>query len=371
MTQTEISNFLQAGAFFGGADGQCLLFEGPRARSEASSEAPSGSFNVALQPFFESRAVPYLAGSKPRFVSRNQLKTVLEDFLRTNSGSVPGAAALMKASDWDKPLMADYEKAFSDIQQRIRGGALKKAVPVVFARKNFRPGESLSQAQKAAWILKLLELPSQRLYLYGFWNGTDGILGATPEVLFHKKGLSVTTMALAGTLPKSEVAHRLQLSEDPKETHEHRLVVEDIVSQLGRFGSVQTGSLETIELPTLFHLKTQIELQLNAAKPLLHVLELLNVLHPTPALGVSPRTAGYQWMAEHPGQSDRGIFGGPILFQLSPDEAIALVAIRNVEWNALGLKIGSGGGVVAESELQREWTELQQKREAVFKSLGM
>jgi len=65
------------------------------------------------------------------------------------------------------------------------------------------------------------------------------------------------------------------------------------------------------------------------------------------------------------------LFGGPILFRLSPEKIMALVAIRNIEWNSQGIKVGTGGGVVAASQLEREWLELQQKREAVFKSLGM
>jgi isochorismate synthase EntC len=241
---------------------------------------------------------------------------------------------------------------------------------VVFARKDFRPeNQEVSVIQKAAWLFELLKPSQKGLYLYGFWDSQGGFLGATPEVLFWQRNHHIQTMALAGTLPKSQKDLRRPLNKDPKELLEHHLVVEDIVAQLSSMGAVTTGQLETIELPTLFHLRTQLEVKSreNSIDP----LALIELLHPTPALGVSPRRAGYDWLREHPGQERRGIFGGPIMFRLNPQETIALVAIRNIQWDLKGLQVGSGGGVVAGSEFEREWLELAQKREAVFKSLGM
>ena len=362
MTQAEISNFLQAGALLGGADGQCFLSMGPWRAADGSSEG----WQVAVQPFFESRMTAYSSSVQPRLLSREDLKIALTDFLTSNKAS----ERYLRAEDFTLPTLSDYRVAFDDIQQRIDAGILAKGVPVVFARKDFRAGEGISLWQRAKWLLNLLNLPLERLFVYGYWSETTGILGATPEVLFSKNKSRLRTMALAGTLPKSEVTHRRPLSEDPKEIHEHQLVVDDIAGQLQGLGELRVGPLETIELPTLFHLKTQIDLSLDSDSQM-DVSQLTALLHPTPALGVSPRSAGYTWLASHPGQQDRGLFGGPILFRLSPEKIMALVAIRNIEWNSQGIKVGTGGGVVAASQLEREWLELQQKREAVFKSLGM
>ncbi|MNL49201.1 chorismate binding enzyme [compost metagenome] len=52
------------------------------------------------------------------------------------------------------------------------------------------------------------------------------------------------------------------------------------------------------------------------------------------------------------------------------EEALCLVAIRNMQWNGQFAMIGSGCGVVAASELEREWRELYQKRLSVKKILG-
>ncbi len=361
MTQTGISNFLQAGAFFSGPDGNCRVWTQPRpVKGHLSSE-----FQLAFQSFFGTRAHPLSAEQTGMWSSREELQMQLKPFLASGVDLL----GLGKASDFIDPQLADYQFAFTDIQNRIRAGTIKKAVPVMFARKDFRAdGQGVSLSQKATWLYELLRSSQDGLYLYGFWGTAGGFIGATPEVLFWQRGARVQTMALAGTLPKSQMDLRLPLAQDPKELHEHQLVVEDILAQLKPLGFVQTGELETIELPTLFHLRTKIQLECRENPD---PLELLGRLHPTPALGVAPREAGFDWLRQHPGQERRGVFGGPLLFRLGPDESIALVAIRNVQWDSEGLQVGSGGGVVEGSELQREWLELAQKREAVFKSLGM
>ena len=90
----------------------------------------------------------------------------------------------------------------------------------------------------------------------------------------------------------------------------------------------------------------------------------------TPALGVAPRSAGYEWMKILPGQEGRRRFGAPFAF-LDKESCLCLVAIRNIQWDQEGRRIGSGCGIVAASEEPREWRELFQKRQSVKKILGL
>jgi menaquinone-specific isochorismate synthase len=174
---------------------------------------------------------------------------------------------------------------------------------------------------------------------------------------------------LAGTCPKEDSAGRPSLLEDPKELQEHELVVQDIDEVLGAFGSVKKSKIHLLELPTLWHLKTDLSVPVGHK---LDVIELALRMHPTPALGVSPRSAGYHWMQAYADQSKRGRFGAPFMF-VFPDknEAICLVAIRNLQWNKEEVLLGSGAGVVAASLLEREWSELSQKRESVKRILNV
>ncbi|UOF00775.1 chorismate-binding protein [Bdellovibrio reynosensis] len=268
---------------------------------------------------------------------------------------------LLKAS-WQEPAKNDFSKALLQIQKRIHDGEIQKAVPVVFARSS----QKVLREEKAQMILSLLKAPAN-LYVYGFWQSENGLLGATPEVLFDYSNQVLKTMALAGTCPKNEAAHRESLLADKKEMQEHGLVLEDILEVLKDLGEAKTRGPYIAELPTLYHLKTDIEIHCNQDPDF---ISLVNNLHPTPALGVAPRGFGYKWMKELPGQESRKAFGAPFAL-LTRKEALCLVAIRNLQWNNTECMIGSGCGVLAASELEREWQELYQKRLSVRKILGL
>ncbi|WP_413585470.1 chorismate-binding protein [Bdellovibrio sp. HCB274] len=268
----------------------------------------------------------------------------------------------LSKAEWQEPSENDFQTDLSEIQKRISNHQIQKAVPVVFARSK----QTVSAGERAQMILNLLSAP-ETLYVFGFWQNGQGVLGATPEVLFDYDHGLLQTMALAGTCPKSEKAERASLLLDEKEMQEHHFVVEDITKRLNQWGEVQSHGPTILELPMLYHLKTDFQVHCKV-KP--DFRELVMQLHPTPALGVAPRAAGYKWMQELPGQEGRRGFGGPIAF-LGADVAVCLVAIRNLQWDQNESMIGSGCGVVAASEFSREWRELFQKRLSVRKILGL
>ncbi|WP_413558832.1 chorismate-binding protein [Bdellovibrio sp. HCB209] len=268
----------------------------------------------------------------------------------------------LSKAQWQEPAESDFQKDLEVIQGKINANTIQKAVPVIFARSQ----QTVTAAERAQLILTLMDAP-ETLYVFGFWQNGEGILGATPETLFDYDQGILKTMALAGTCPKSDKTERQSLLLDEKEMQEHHLVVEDLTQRLGRWGAVQSHGPMILELPTLYHLKTDFQVRCQA-KP--DFRELVMDLHPTPALGVAPRSAGYKWLQELPGQEGRQRYGAPIAF-MGQEEALCLVAIRNLQWNQNESMIGSGCGVVAASEFTREWRELFQKRLSVRKILGL
>ncbi|HWU42882.1 MAG TPA: chorismate-binding protein, partial [Bdellovibrio sp.] len=261
-----------------------------------------------------------------------------------------------------EPSQENFAETLESLLQKIRKDEIQKAVPAVFARSE----QSVQINDLAQMIFSATQAP-ETLFVYGFWQNGEGVLGATPEVLFDFESNLLKTMALAGTCPKNEKAERNSLLNDAKELQEHQFVVEDLKKRLEKWGRVEMQGPQILELPTLYHLKTDIDVKCDTAP---HFTELIEELHPTPALGVAPRSADYKWMAEFPGQEGRGGFGGPFAF-IHKDKALCLVAIRNLQWNMKETMIGSGCGIVAASELDREWRELFQKRLSVKKILGL
>ncbi len=74
-------------------------------------------------------------------------------------------------------------------------------------------------------------------------------------------------------------------------------------------------------------------------------------------------------MKSWPEQFDRQNFGAPIVFQLSPKQTVALVAIRGMQWSTKNRQIAlrAGCGLVEQSIFESEWSELNQKIDSIRK----
>lgn len=260
--------------------------------------------------------------------------------------------------EWETPSLEDFTRLFESALSAMSRGDFHKIVPVLFERGRFT-------ARGDWWhyfFTRLLMMPPG-LRAYGYSYNRHGMIGATPEVLFHAEARGYRTMALAGTRP---VATANELLHDQKERLEHRLVVDDIVRRLAPFGNVEVGPLGLLRLPQIAHLMTPIFFAESGGSEKMSFAEMVRRLHPTAALGVSPRTpAGDRWLRE----ADRGVkrrtFGAPFGIEREDRSALALVAIRNVQWNGDAVRIGSGAGMLPQSRIEREFEELRQKRDQV------
>ncbi|MEI6415396.1 MAG: chorismate-binding protein [Pseudomonadota bacterium] len=275
---------------------------------------------------------------------------------------------------WENPGFKAFRKVFEDLQTQIAAGELKKGVPVVFRTACVIPGSGFVSHV----LRKLCEVAETLpLHVYGFWQvGAEGMLGATPEILFRQTEAStLETMALAGT--RSHDRDALPLLEDAKESIEHRWVIDGIVAALSTWGTVRMGETRELRLRHLSHLVTPIFLAFDAPPPGMETLA--RILHPTPALGAWPREAGLRWLRDQPEAAWRRRFGAPFGMQW-PDsgECLCVVSIRNVQWFSpvsgsdwINLRMGAGCGIIAESQLDREWHELYAKLDCIRQIVGL
>ncbi len=263
---------------------------------------------------------------------------------------------------WKAPDPAPFFEAFRELQEEIRSGRLAKAVPVVFEEAPLPPGRA---RRLPGLALRAFQAPPPSR-AYAFWEEESGLAGATPETLFRiEADGTARTMALAGTRPLEQAG---ELLEDPKERKEHQLVADFLEEALAPLGKVRRGPTRVARLARLAHLETPFTLEPARS---LSFQELVEALHPTPALGGFPREAAREWLARRDDGVGRGRFGAPFGLRLPGGEAFCVVAIRCVQWEKGILRLGSGCGVVDGSVPEREWEELAQKREAVKWMLGL
>lgn len=190
------------------------------------------------------------------------------------------------------------------------------------------------------------------------WDRSDYFLSKTPECLFSKKNGVVSTEALAGTLSKNK--EKEILLNDRKELEEHRYVVDDIKNKLSQYtDDIKIGDAPFIfETNNTFHLKTKIEANISED---IGNGELVNILHPTAALGGFPSKEIISKIREIEG-FDRNFYGAPIILSHN-DKTECLVGIRSLRLKKSLYEIYAGAGIVYDSNPDKEWNETEIKME--------
>lgn len=318
-------------------DGSVLLGHGP---FEASASAPENGVAFYVQDFALTEKKPWQSPSRYERLTNSDFS----DRMANHSTF---------SCKWNPLGASKFSVVFQEIMACIHSGIFEKTVPVVteIGVTKEAPGPA---------IMAAMAKQITPLYSYG-WVHTDcGFAGATPELLFSLRDHRLDTMALAGTA-KSE--DREVFAVDGKEIREHEYVAQTLVSKLSDLGQVERLSREILDLGSIVHFLTTIGLELHNSQS---AENLLQRLHPTPALGPLPRTDEtmtklFAWREALDCPKE---FGAP--FGLSDHGRFdAIVAIRGIWWDGHQIRLPAGCGIIEASRLVNEWTELRLKREAV------
>jgi len=204
----------------------------------------------------------------------------------------------------------------------------------------------------------------------------DGtFFGASPELLVARHGRRVSAHPLAGTIPRGTTARsdadaQGQLARSAKSQEEHHYVVDDVATVLTPY----CDSLSVPKAPSLVafrsvaHLGTRIEGELSGPTP---VLDLLEQLHPTAAVGGTPRAAALDWIAAgEPGP--RGYWAGPVGWTGANGDGEWMIGIRSACLAPQGNRVSlqAGAGIVADSDPSAEADEVNVKLATVLESLA-
>ena len=273
--------------------------------------------------------------------------------------ATPGQAVL-PASRRDGDPRA-FERQVEDVVARIQRGELSK---VVAAREV--PLSFATPLDPVASVVGLGEQAPECLR-FSFRFGDATFLGATPERLLHKRGRWLATEALAGSIDAGADSPERRLQASAKDLEEHALVVSAITSALAPL-------CDTPRLPArpgvrslkhLLHLCTPIEAVLSRDA---HALELLERLHPTPAVGGVPTAAALACI-ERFESFDRGWYAGAIGWFDAFDDAEFNVALRSGLVRSDRAWLYAGAGIVRESRAALEYAETTLKLSAMLSSL--
>ena len=333
-------------------------FEADGEPGEPWREFPSAEFFVPAVQLIRTPSETFLTVSaydtEPAVVERElrQAATRLAELpTMSPSGEPPGVAR----TRWVTPREEWLDQVRRAVE-RLASGDLLKVVLATALRVE------LNAPPSAPAALERLRRSYPDCYRFLIQPGETAFFGPPPERLVAVDGRSVRTEALAGSAERgetpeadAELAH--ELATDPKTTREQRLVTETIRDQLAAFGTVETGERSVRKLATIQHLETPIEAELDGDH---HVLELVEALHPTPAVGGLPLEAVLATIRETE-SFDRGWYASPVGWFDAEGDGEFVVGIRSGVTDGETATLFAGNGIVASSDPEAEWAELQPK----------
>jgi menaquinone-specific isochorismate synthase len=223
----------------------------------------------------------------------------------------------------------------------------------------------------------LANLRDRHPHCYTFATN-DGLgncfIGASPERLVTVRDGLLIADALAGSAPRgrSPLLDRQlgqELSADPKEQHEHRLVRDFIANALVELGlhPQWPAAPRLLQLASIQHLWTPIRTML---PPGVSPLAVVGALHPTPAVAGLPRDLACAKIKEYE-QVDRSLYAAPLGWIDVDGDCEFVVGIRSALVTGNQIRLYAGAGIVAGSQIQREIAEIQLKLQPLYQSLSI
>lgn len=204
----------------------------------------------------------------------------------------------------------------------------------------------------------------------GFQFSADScFIANSPERLYRRENNQLFSEALAGSIsgtgdPTIDAELAETLLHDTKNREENHLVEIDILDHLeGLVSEVTVSDPKILSLKYIQHIKREIQATLHKQ---ITDWDILQRIHPTPAVGGRPREHAMQKIRELEFHQ-RGWYAGACGF-ISEDVSEFTVSIRSGLWYRQQLYLYVGAGILAGSDADTEWRELDTKLHSLLKA---
>jgi menaquinone-specific isochorismate synthase len=209
-------------------------------------------------------------------------------------------------------------------------------------------------------------------YIFSTSNGKGhNFIGASPERLISIQNQQLVTDALAGSAPRGKtVAEDMQqanlLLKSRKEKREHQSVSDFINERLRELGlTPQKLPLQVLQLSNIQHLWTPIYAHLPHE---IDPLEIVAQLHPTPAVAGVPTKIACDRIRSYE-HFDRSLYASPLGWIDDRGNCEFIVGIRSALIEGNYARLYAGAGIVAGSNSEKEFAEVQLKFQSLLNAL--
>jgi len=264
-------------------------------------------------------------------------------------------------NDFYKTHIDENKASFLDLVNKtktaINRGVLKKLV--VARAQSFE-----EKVNPTSLFSNLLSLYPNAMVYYWYHPKLGSWVGASPESLFSIDSGDFQTMALAGTLP-------YKVDDDynwgKKEKTEQRIVVDSILSVLrGLFQEkeIKCSKTFTRRAGNLVHLCNILSVKTDD----FDLKQIIDQLHPTPAVGGIPKNEGVKFLSKHE-KFERSFYAGFFGPISGSGKADLFVNLRCAQIENDRFTLYVGAGITADSEAEEEWEETQKKAQTILRAI--
>lgn len=348
-----------------------LRFYGGIAFTRQSATWPSFPRRRFVLPRIEIRQKP---GSCEMIINAN-FRNRPEHEYQCITGELEGLARIQPLADIRCDALSRIDQPSRDQWQQlvdeVTGGDFQQhTAKVVLSRQTTI---ALKGTLNPFSLLNQWQQREQDCYSFLFqFDGLRSFVGCSPERLYARCDTELLSEALAGTAPRGQTVQQdcqlgSQLLNDHKNQWENQVVLDDLSRRLQELSLHVNpdAELELVKLKHVQHLKRRITAMIS---PELDDLSLLDALHPTPAVGGMPRKSAIQYILHHEGYA-RGWYTGAVGW-FSGAASEFSVAIRSALVLPDHVHAFAGAGIVAGSQAELEWQELNHKIATILELLN-
>lgn len=224
-------------------------------------------------------------------------------------------------------------------------------------------------------IFETLALNNPAAYAAYMYFDDCAIISSSPENFLKKKQGILQTRPIKGTAPRGksveeDALNRETLLNSPKEKAELLMIVDLMRNDLGQIsqpGSVCVSKIWECETYTnVFHLVSTIY---SKPIPTLDSLDLVRSCFPGGSITGCPKLRAIEAIAKLE-KRPRGIYTGSIGYFAGNGDFDFNIAIRTITYSKGKVEVQVGGGIVIDSEPDREYAETFHKGASIFNALG-
>ena len=261
----------------------------------------------------------------------------------------------------------EYLQSVRRIKEYIKEGDVYQA--------NFTCGFDVKSDAFAFDIYKRLRRLNPAPYSAFMNFGEYQVLSSSPERMFKKDGLDLTSCPINGTIDSGRddferQENRRKLLDSEKDKAELLMIVDLVRNDLGKVAETGTVCVDNLFEPedysSLIHLVTDISTKL---RDNLSLDEIIRAILPGGSITGAPKKRAVEIIQEVE-TTPRGVYTGCIGY-VTGDKADFNIAIRTMTHKDTVYRLNSGGGIVSGSRPESEYDEMLLKANNLLKALGV